>query len=121
MVFAGIEDLQGKLEVIIFPRLLEETQKLWFSGAKLVIEGKVSTKDDSIKILAEKVYSVTDFMEMAGKGEVGKECTSNRRKGKRNEEGERRNERWKSNSIITSEKFFFISIKPLTPKSLFHG
>ena len=79
MIFAELEDLTGKLEVIVFPRTYEESKDLWFSGAKLVIEGKVSTKDDSIKILVEKVYKVEDFAKMVTDGNVTKEFVSTRK------------------------------------------
>ena len=80
MIFAQMEDLAGKLEVIVFPRTLEDSRDLWFSGAKLIVEGKVSTKDDSIKLLAEKVYRVEDFVKMIGDGNAAKEYVSSRQK-----------------------------------------
>ena len=80
MIFAQLEDLAGKLEVIVFPRTLEESKDLWFSGAKLVVEGRVSTKDDSIKLLVEKVYRVEDFVKLVGDGSIGKEYVSSSRK-----------------------------------------
>jgi len=79
MVFAEMEDLAGKLEVIVFPRTLEDSKELWFSGAKLVTEGKVSTKDDSIKILVEKVYPVSDFAKLVEEGSVSKQFVSARK------------------------------------------
>jgi DNA polymerase-3 subunit alpha len=42
MAFAQIEDLQGTLEVVIFPRVWEETRDLWEPERVLVIRGKVS-------------------------------------------------------------------------------
>ena len=79
MIFAEIEDLLSKLEVIVFPRTLAESQSLWFSGAKLVVEGRVSTKDESIKILVEKVYPVEDFVKMVEEGKVTKEYMNSRK------------------------------------------
>jgi len=79
MIFAELEDLSGKSEVIVFPRALKDSKNLWFSGAKLVVEGRISTKDDSIKILVEKVYSVEDFAKMVSEGSVVKEFVSNRK------------------------------------------
>ncbi|MBM3255905.1 MAG: DNA polymerase III subunit alpha [Candidatus Moranbacteria bacterium] len=72
MVFAEIEDLSGRLEVIVFPRTYAENQALWFSGAKLVVEGRVSTKDDSIKVLVEKGYPLAEFAKMAEEGQIAK-------------------------------------------------
>jgi len=42
MAFAQIEDLQGTLEVVIFPRVWEETRELWEPERVLVIRGKIS-------------------------------------------------------------------------------
>jgi len=94
MVFAELEDLTGKLEVIVFPRTFEESKNLWFSGAKLVIEGKISTKDDSIKVLVEKVYQLEEFSRMVGEGSVAKEYVSTRK--------ERPNNNYNSNYPRTS-------------------
>ncbi|MCX6810034.1 MAG: DNA polymerase III subunit alpha [Candidatus Berkelbacteria bacterium] len=54
MVFAGIEDLSGKSEVLVFPKLLQENAELWQNDNILLVEGKISTKDNQIKILADK-------------------------------------------------------------------
>ncbi|MFH1183093.1 MAG: DNA polymerase III subunit alpha [Candidatus Moraniibacteriota bacterium] len=78
MIFAQLEDLVGKLEVIVFPRTLEESRDLWFSGAKLIVEGRISTKDESIKLLVERVFKVEDFVQMIEEGSANKEYESSR-------------------------------------------
>ena len=55
MLFAGIEDLSGKTEVLVFPKMLKNSEALWQGDAVLIISGKVSTKDGEVKILADKV------------------------------------------------------------------
>ena len=55
MIFAGIEDLSGKTEVLVFPKLLQETPEIWQGDKIVLVEGKVSTKDNDVKILADKV------------------------------------------------------------------
>jgi len=54
MAFAKIEDLTGKTEILVFPRLLADTGELWASDTLLIVEGKISTKDNEVKILADK-------------------------------------------------------------------
>jgi len=54
MLFAGIEDLSGKSEVLVFPKLLETTPEIWANDALVLVEGKISTKDNAVKILADK-------------------------------------------------------------------
>lgn len=73
MIFAVIEDLVGKLEVIVFPKVLEASKDLWLPGAKLVIEGRISTKDDSIKVLVERAINIDNFVEQIKAGVAKKE------------------------------------------------
>jgi DNA polymerase-3 subunit alpha len=54
MAFAKIEDLSGKTEILVFPRLLADTSELWASDNLLIVEGKISTKDNEVKLLADK-------------------------------------------------------------------
>lgn len=54
MAFAKIEDLSGKTEILVFPRLLADTNELWASDNLLIVEGKISTKDNEVKLLADK-------------------------------------------------------------------
>ncbi len=42
MAFAQIEDLQGTLEIVIFPRVWEQTRELWQPERVLIVRGKVS-------------------------------------------------------------------------------
>lgn len=60
MAFATIENLTGKIELIIFPRKYEETQNLWQPNAMVVASGKVSDKDGEMKILVDAVQLLTE-------------------------------------------------------------
>ena len=62
MLFVQVEDLTGKAEVLVFPSLLEQTVSLWADGAKLAVQGKLSDKDGDMKILADKVWQLTDTL-----------------------------------------------------------
>ncbi|OGY39538.1 MAG: DNA polymerase III subunit alpha, partial [Candidatus Andersenbacteria bacterium RIFCSPLOWO2_12_FULL_45_8] len=62
MLFVQLEDLTGKTEVLVFPSLLEQTSELWVEGAKLAVQGKLSDKDGEMKILADKVWQLTDAL-----------------------------------------------------------
>ena len=42
MAFAQIEDLQGTLEVVVFPRVWEQTRELWEPERVLILRGKVN-------------------------------------------------------------------------------
>ena len=58
MVFANLEDLTGKVEVLVFPKLLAANQEIWTEGNIVCIRGKLSDKDGVFKILAEEVRRV---------------------------------------------------------------
>jgi DNA polymerase-3 subunit alpha len=53
MAFAQIEDLQGTIEVVIFPRTWEETRELWEPERILVVQGKVNLRGREPSIIVE--------------------------------------------------------------------
>ncbi len=55
MAVATLEDLQGSLEVIVFPRLYEQTAPTWQEGAILLVAGRVDHKGDESPLLADLV------------------------------------------------------------------
>src|SRR3989344_1845185 len=59
MLFVTVEDLSHSAEVLVFPKLLEETAALWIDGAKIIIDGTLSDKDGEAKVLANKIRPLT--------------------------------------------------------------
>lgn len=55
MAFCGLEDLYGDLEMIVFPKVLAMYSGLLNVGNIILVEGKISVKDDEVKLLAEKI------------------------------------------------------------------
>src|SRR5436190_11752774 len=55
MGFATLEDLQGTVEVVVFPRLYEQTLATWTEGAILLIAGRVDHRGDEVSLLADLV------------------------------------------------------------------
>jgi len=55
MGIATLEDLQGTLEVIVFPRLYEQTMGTWTEGTILLVAGRVDHKGDETPLLADLV------------------------------------------------------------------
>lgn len=55
MVFVNIEDYTASTEIIVFPTIYKNTRELWIEGETILVKGKVSNKDNEIKILAEEV------------------------------------------------------------------
>ncbi|MBI3421118.1 MAG: DNA polymerase III subunit alpha [Candidatus Sungbacteria bacterium] len=58
MVFVQMEDLSGKGEVVVFPKLYQQSAELWQDGALLIISGTCSEKEGEKKILADKVWKL---------------------------------------------------------------
>ncbi|MCK4919108.1 MAG: DNA polymerase III subunit alpha [Candidatus Pacebacteria bacterium] len=58
MVFAILEDLTGKIEALVFPRLLDQNQEIWTEGSIVWIKGKLSDKDGVFKMLAEEIKRI---------------------------------------------------------------
>ncbi len=55
MAFCDMEDLSGRLEMIVFPKTLAVYGNLLNVGSIVLVEGKISVKDDELKLLAEKI------------------------------------------------------------------
>jgi DNA polymerase-3 subunit alpha len=59
MAFVNLEDLQGSIEVIVFPNVYEKTRELWLEDKILVVKGRVDTKGREPKVICE---SVQDYL-----------------------------------------------------------
>jgi DNA polymerase-3 subunit alpha len=55
MAFVQLEDLQGSVEVIVFPSIYEKTRELWEEDKILLIKGRVDTKGRGAKVICESV------------------------------------------------------------------
>lgn len=58
MAFCNVEDLYGELEMIVFPKTLMTYADFLNVGKIVLIEGKISVKDDEIKLIAEVLKDV---------------------------------------------------------------
>lgn len=63
MCFAVLEDSTGQIELIVFPKFVKQYPNLWQIGKILLVYGRVSTKDDQIKIICEKAKELEEGME----------------------------------------------------------
>jgi DNA polymerase-3 subunit alpha len=55
MAFVQLEDLQGSIEIIVFPSIYEKTRELWLEDKILVVRGRVDTKGRGVKVICESV------------------------------------------------------------------
>lgn len=58
MAFAGLEDLSGKIEVIVFPKLFEKKQHLLEENMLVIASGKLSTRDGEMKLLCDDIVEL---------------------------------------------------------------
>ncbi|AKM82109.1 MAG: polymerase III subunit alpha, DNA polymerase III subunit alpha protein [Berkelbacteria bacterium GW2011_GWE1_39_12] len=55
MLFAQIEDQTGKIEAVVFPRVLEKDQDKWVADKIVVVKGRISDKDGQINLIASSI------------------------------------------------------------------
>jgi DNA polymerase-3 subunit alpha len=58
MLFVKIEDAVSNTEILVFPRLLKETAAVWQEGKAVIVQGKISDKDQEIKLLANRAVEL---------------------------------------------------------------
>jgi hypothetical protein len=55
MGVATLEDLQGTIEVVVFPKLYEQTVGIWREGSILLVAGRVDHRGEEVSLLADLV------------------------------------------------------------------
>ncbi len=63
MAFAELEDSSGSMECVIFPELYDNCARMLQNGEVLLVRGRISTKDDAPKLLAEAVFPAATLPE----------------------------------------------------------
>ena len=58
MLFVRMEDMEDSIEVIVFPKTLEQNGSTFVEGRVLFVSGKISHHEDSPKIICEKVDNI---------------------------------------------------------------
>jgi len=61
MLFVEIEDLTGKIEILVFPKILEKDPEVWEKGKIIILSGKLSNRDDELKILCNKAKELKNY------------------------------------------------------------
>ena len=81
MIFARLEDGAANIEVLVFPRLLKETPNIWVEGKAVLCQGRLSDKDQQIKLLGNIAMELNlDSIEAAvNKFEMNKNAPTLRR------------------------------------------
>ena len=55
MLFATIEDNTGKIEILVFSRMLAKSGAIWQEGRAILLAGKLSWRDEEPKVICEEV------------------------------------------------------------------
>ncbi len=59
MAFVKLEDLDGFVEVVIFPKIYEKYSSLLKSGGLIVVRGKINERNDEFTLLADQIKEIT--------------------------------------------------------------
>jgi DNA polymerase III subunit alpha len=60
MLFCKLEDGYTDCEVVVFPRVLQESESCWQEENMVMVSGRPSEDGGKMKVLAENVYVITD-------------------------------------------------------------
>ena len=62
MAFTNVEDLSGTMEIIVFPKVLAECRELLENNSVVVINGRVSVKEEeNAKLVADSIVSIDQY------------------------------------------------------------
>jgi len=64
MAVVTVEDLQGAVEVLVFPRTYEQTRDEWQDGAIVLVAGRVDHRGEETQLLADLVRTWESVLEM---------------------------------------------------------
>ncbi len=67
MLFVMLEDTKNRIELLVFPKILEKTQSIWESERMIIAEGRLSDKDGVFKLIVDEAkelnrHEVDEFM-----------------------------------------------------------
>ncbi|OGZ36721.1 MAG: hypothetical protein A3I88_01435 [Candidatus Portnoybacteria bacterium RIFCSPLOWO2_12_FULL_39_9] len=55
MLFVEVEDLSGRIEVLVFPRVLEQTAAAWQEEKVVLVRGRLSDRGNKLNLLCDSV------------------------------------------------------------------
>lgn len=60
MAFVGLEDLDGRCEVVVFPEVFKSSSSLLQKDACIFVRGKVNAREDTPKVIAEEIVPLDE-------------------------------------------------------------
>jgi DNA polymerase-3 subunit alpha len=89
MAVVTLEDLQGSVDVVVFPRTYAETGETWREDAVLLVAGRVDHKGDETVVLADSVWTWEETLAMGPEAFSRVVAAGDRgRRGRRNGSGQ---------------------------------
>ena len=64
MLVATLEDLTGSVEVVVFPKVYEQTASAWADDSIVLVSGRLDRRDEAPQILCEAVWAWDDAVRM---------------------------------------------------------
>ena len=61
MAFIGLEDLEGSMEVIIFPKVYEKNKEAMNKDEIIVVEGSLDNAEGKAKLIAKKLSLLKEY------------------------------------------------------------
>lgn len=61
MMFVKVEDLNDKIEAVVFPSLVERKKSLIVENKIVLVTGRVDTKDGVPKIIASDIEEIVEM------------------------------------------------------------
>jgi DNA polymerase-3 subunit alpha len=77
MCFLTVEDLYGKIEVVVFPRVYESYRRYLKMDQPVIIKGKISYNEEtSASVLADQIFPIGDLPDQLAKTSVREESST---------------------------------------------
>ncbi|MEK7097583.1 MAG: OB-fold nucleic acid binding domain-containing protein, partial [Patescibacteria group bacterium] len=58
MLFANLQDLKDKIELVVFPETLEKTREMWQEDNIILVSGKVDMRDGAYKLICNTAKKI---------------------------------------------------------------
>ena len=58
MVFSWLEDLTSRIELVVFPNILEKYPDMWKENNIVIAKGKVNDRDGALKIICDDIKAL---------------------------------------------------------------
>ncbi len=68
MLVVQLEDLQGSVEVVVFPKVFADTGPAWVEDAVVLVSGRVDHRDEEAKLLCDTVHAWEDAVRLGPAG-----------------------------------------------------